>query len=288
MAIKDDHCQISQSGKIKIISNRLFRQSLQVDAFGANKAMEAKEEKRIKQIIFLGNHKSITNRIMLRRIIKTMNQLKRIWNLAIGYTAAGPILWLLSIHFFIAQFIAESAWKTPPYNWQLNAISDLGAISCGEFDGRFVCSPLHDLMNTSLIILGLCMVIGSVLIYQQLRRSRVGFIMMTLAGFGAILVGIFPEDTIYWAHIVGQDLAFVFGNIALIIFGFTWRLKPWHKWYSIISGSVALVALFLFLSHNRFFLGLGGMERIVCYPLILWLIVTGMYLSFFKSKISDN
>jgi hypothetical membrane protein len=217
-----------------------------------------------------------------------MNQLKRIWNSLIGSPIAGPSLWLFSIHFFIIQFIAESAWKTPPYSWQLNAISDLGAITCGEFDGRFVCSPFHALMNTSLIVLGLCMIIGSAIIYRQLGRSRVGFTMMALAGFGAFLVGIFPEDTIYWAHLLGQDLAFVFGNIALIIFGFTWRLKPWHKWYSIVSGSVALVALILFLTYNRFFLGLGGMERLVCYPLILWLFVTGTYLIFSRSKYTDR
>jgi hypothetical membrane protein len=132
-------------------------------------------------------------------------------------------------------------------------------------------------MNTSLILLGLGMVIGSLFLYAKLRRSRVGFSLMAIAGIGAILVGIFPEDSIYWAHIVGQDFAFVFGNISLIVFGFTLRFPRWFKWYSIASGSVALVALVLFLSHNRFFLGLGGMERVVAYPLIIWLIVTGVY-----------
>jgi hypothetical membrane protein len=184
----------------------------------------------------------------------------------------------MSFQFFIAEIVAASGWKTPPYSWRLNAISDLGATGCGLFDDeRFVCSPLHSLMNASLVLLGLGMVIGSVLLYLQLRRSRVGFSLMATAGVGAILVGIFPEDSIFWAHIVGQDLAFVFGNIALIVFGLTLRFPRWFKWYSIASGSVALVALFLFLSHHRFFLELGGMERVVAYPLIIWLIVAGVY-----------
>ena len=55
------------------------------------------------------------------------------------------------------------------------------------------------------------------------------------------------------------------------------RFPRWFQWYSIASGLVALVALVLFLSHQRFFLELGGMERVVAYPLIVWLTVTGMY-----------
>lgn len=134
-------------------------------------------------------------------------------------------------------------------------------------------------MNTSLVVLGLGMAIGAVLIYQALHKSRAGFIMMTLAGIGAILVGVFPLDTIFWAHLVGQDLAFILGNIALIVFGCTLHLRRWFKWYSVLSGSVALAALCLFLSHHDFFLGLGGMERVVSYPLIIWLIVAGLYMA---------
>ncbi|HEU4785263.1 MAG TPA: DUF998 domain-containing protein [Ktedonobacterales bacterium] len=192
------------------------------------------------------------------------------------YPLAGPILWISSIQFFLVQIVVVSAWKRP-YSWRLNAISDLGAISCGPFDDRYVCSPFHGLMNISFILLGLTMAVGSVLMYQAVHKSRVGFSLMALAGVGAIVVGLFPEDTTYWAHIVGQDLAFILGNIALIVFGFTLHLQRWFNWYSILSGVVALVALYLFLSHNRFFLGLGGMERVVAYPLILWLIVTGLY-----------
>jgi hypothetical membrane protein len=198
---------------------------------------------------------------------------------------AGPILWISSIQFFLVQVVAASAWTKPPYSWRLNAISDLGAVSCGSFDDRLVCSPLHGLMNASLILLGLGMAIGSVLMYQSVRRSRVGFSLMTLAGIGAILVGLFPEDTVYWAHLVGQDLAFIIGNSALIFFGFTLPGKLWLKWYSVSSGVVALGALYLFLSHYRFFLGLGGMERMVGYPLVIWLIVIGLYMGKHRKKL---
>lgn len=214
-----------------------------------------------------------------------MQILKRIQTYADNYPLVGPIVWLSSIQYFIVQAIAGAAWSTP-YSLHLNAISDLGAIHCGIFDDRFVCSPMNGLMNASLILLGLGMTIGSLLIYQNLRRSRVGFSLMAIAGIGAILVGLFPEDTIYWVHILGADLAFLVGNIALIVFGFTLRFPRWFKWYSVVSGVVALVALYLFLSHNRFFLGLGGMERVVAYPQTIWLIVFGLYMVKNRSRLA--
>lgn len=205
---------------------------------------------------------------------------KRISRFASRHPFVGPAAWIMSSQFFLAQLVVAAGWQSPPYSWRLNAISDLGATGCGLFDDeRYVCSPLHALMNGSLMLLGLTMIIGSVLIYFQLRRAGAGFILMSLAGVGAILVGIFPEDSTFWAHLAGQDLAFVFGNIALIVFGLTLPFSRLFRWYSVASGVVALVALGLFLSHHRFFLELGGMERVVAYPLIIWLTVAGTYIA---------
>jgi hypothetical membrane protein len=134
-------------------------------------------------------------------------------------------------------------------------------------------------MNTSLVLLGLSMTIGSVLLHQELRQSRTGFSLMGVAGVGAVLVGLFPEDTTYWAHIAGADLAFLLSNIALVVFGLGLHLPRWFSWYSVLSGSVALVALCLFLTHHRSFLGLGGMERVVAYPHTVWLIVFALHMA---------
>ena len=203
----------------------------------------------------------------------------------IRYPLAGPIIWLLSVQYFLVQVLVASAWKSP-YSWRLNAISDLGATSCSQFDGRCGCSPLHGLMNVSLILLGLSMTIGAVLMYQEFHRSQVGFCLMAVAGVGAILVGLFAENTIYWAHIAGADLAFLLSNIALIFFGLSLCLPRWFRWYSLASGAVALVALCLFLTHNRFFLGLGGMERVAAYPQTIWLIVFGLYMSKSRNRLA--
>lgn len=203
----------------------------------------------------------------------------RLQPLATRCPLAGPLVWLSTIQFFIVQVVVAAAWTKPLYSWRLNAISDLGAVKCGPFDNsRLVCSPQHGLMNASFILLSLCMTVGAVLLYQQFRKSRAGFSMMAISGIGAFLVGLFPEDTVFWAHITGQDLAFLFGNIALIIMGLRLPLPRWLKWYSVASGVVALSGMYLFLSHHRFFLGLGGMERVAAYPQIIWLVVFGLYM----------
>ena len=208
-----------------------------------------------------------------------MSSSQRIGPIASRYPLAAPILWLSSVQYFLVQAVAAGTWGQPRYSWRLNAISDLGATRCGQFDGRYVCSPAHAAMNVSLIILGFGMAVGSVLFLQELRRSRTGFLLMAVAGLGAMLVGFFPEDTVYWAHVTGADLAFLVGNVALIAFGLSRGFPRWLRWYAAGSGVVALVALYLFLSHHRFFLGLGGMERVVAYPQTIYLIVFGAYMS---------
>ena len=53
-------------------------------------------------------------------------------------------------------------WRWPrPYNISRNTISDLGNTACGTWKGRYVCSPLHDLMNGSFIALGITMLLGA-------------------------------------------------------------------------------------------------------------------------------
>ena len=189
----------------------------------------------------------------------------------------GSVLWLSTIQFFITQIIVAFAWSNPPYSWDRMTISELGATICGQVDGRYMCSPMHSLMNGSFVVLGLAMFIGSVLLYLKLRRSRAGFTLMAIAGAGAMMVGFVPMDTIYWLHIVGADTAFLLGNIALIVFGLTLGLPNWFKWYSIVSGIIALLGLVLFFTHTHFLLGLGGMERVVAYPMVAWMFVFAVY-----------
>jgi hypothetical membrane protein len=211
-----------------------------------------------------------------------MHASKRIKVFTDKYPLLGPIFWMVSIQYFIIQLVAAFAWSNPSYSFNNNAISDLGNTACGLFSERYVCSPFYSLMNISFMLLGITMIAGSFLIYQEFiknAQNRIGFIFMALAGFGTFLVGAFPENTVKELHFIGALLPFLLGNIALLIFGFSLGLQGKFKFYTIASGVVALIALPLFFTKTYLGLSLGGMERLVAHPQTVWLIIFGLYMS---------
>jgi hypothetical membrane protein len=199
---------------------------------------------------------------------------------------AGPVCWMLSAQFFVMQLIVARAWANPSYSLTRNTISDLGVTTCGTYRSQFVhnqlvCSPLHAWMNVSLLVLGATMVIGATLIYQEFRGRRgsaVGFGCMALAGFGTVMVGLFPENTLSSLHIIGAGLPFLIGNIGLVVLGMSLGLPRLLRVYTILSGLIMLIALALLLSNHYMGLGIGGMERITAYPQTAWFIVFGAYM----------
>jgi hypothetical membrane protein len=204
------------------------------------------------------------------------------------YPLVGPTFWVISLQYFVTQLAVASGWPRP-YSWLHNAISDLGNTACGIYGDRYVCSPYYTWMNASFIVLGATMVAGSLLIYQEFRKSRAslaGFSFMGLAGIGTILVGLFPENTISALHSLGAILPFLIGNIGLIVLGLSLDISRSFRIYSVLSGVVALVALPLFYTHNYLGLGLGGMERLTAYPQTVWLILFGMYMSRSRFRIA--
>lgn len=197
------------------------------------------------------------------------------------YPLVGPIMWMLCIEYFIIQLIVAIDWKYA-YSITRNTISDLGNTRCGVYGGRYVCSPLHSLMNASFITLGVFMMLGSILIYHEFKENKwslIGFGLMFLAGFGTLLVGSFPENTISGLHITGAFLALCIGNVAIVVLGAVLKLPLSFRIYSIASGLISLLALGLFFNHSYVGIGMGGTERIAGYPQTLWLIIFAIYVS---------
>lgn len=210
-----------------------------------------------------------------------MKQLPKIKTFTDRYPFVGPIIWMLSIQYYLIQVVTAQAWAMP-YSWAQNTISDLGNTACGNYAGRFVCSPLHSSMNASFITLGITMMAGSPLIYQEFKKtklSRIGFSLMALAGLGTLFVGLFPENSINLLHSLGAFLPFFVGNIGIIVLGLTLDIPKTLRLYTLFSGVIALIALGFFLTHHYLGLGIGGMERVTAYPQTMWLIVFGVYIS---------
>lgn len=204
------------------------------------------------------------------------------------YPLIGPAFWIASIQFFIINLVVALAWP-PHYSFLNNTISDLGNTVCGDYGGRYVCSPDHILMNISFIVLGATMIAGSALIYHEFRTSwpsALGFSFMAIGGLGTLLVGIFPENTISGLHVLGATLPFLIGNLSMIILGLNLKMPQSLRVYSIVSGAVALVAALLFVTNHYLGLGTGGMERLAANLQTVWLIVFGLYIS--KNHFAKN
>ena len=196
------------------------------------------------------------------------------------YPKLGPILYVSSIQFFAVQIFVAMQWN-PPYSLARDTISDLGNTACGTFNSRPVCSPLHGLMNASFIVLGIAMTAGSILISRKFAKSRaatVGFAAMAASGIGVIIVGIFPENSIPAFHGLGAAIPFTLGNAALIIIAAAPVLPAALRLYSFLSGTLAVLALVSYSSSHYLGLGEGGIERVVAYPQVVWLIVIGIFL----------
>ena len=76
------------------------------------------------------------------------------------------------------------------------------------------------------LLLGLIMAVGSALLYHEFTEKppgaagpMFGFALMGLAGFGAILVGLFPENVNPTMHKVGAFLAIGMGNATIFALG---------------------------------------------------------------------
>lgn len=200
---------------------------------------------------------------------------------------AGAIAWIVAVQFFVTQVVVASAWSRP-FSLRLDYISDLGNTACGPYPAgstNLVCSPWHAAMNLSFIVLGITMIVGARLTRSVFPAGWVRSVaasLFAMAGVGVILVGIYPENTDNARHVVGAGVNFVAGNIAMIIYGLALAQQPErHRalmQFSLVTGTLGLLATLLFVTGQFLGLGLGGMERVAAYPMTVWQIVAGIAL----------
>ncbi|MDQ2874772.1 MAG: DUF998 domain-containing protein [Actinomycetota bacterium] len=197
-----------------------------------------------------------------------------------SYPKLGPLLYLASIQYFAAQLLAGLFWLTP-YSVSRDTISDLGNTACGTWNGRYVCSPLHGLMNGSFIVLGITMILGSALTFRHFasgRAAAAGFAAIAVSGLGVVMVGLFPENSVPALHGLGAAAPFVLGNVALFVLGLALEVPAVLRGYLFLSGIVAILGLAAYASSHYLGLGEGGIERVVAYPQTICLTVLGCYL----------
>jgi len=198
----------------------------------------------------------------------------------------GPLFLILTIEYFLAQFIAQLGW--PGYSIRDLDVSALGITTCGPFMDPTtkvtfqVCSPLHLVMNAGFILLGILTIVGMFLsrgAFPKRKLTSTGILFITLGGLGEILAGLFPGNVNLALHAIGALLHWVIGGTGVLLIGFgILRTNRAVAIFSLICAAIVIIGFFLYGNHVYLGLGRGGMERVTAYPQTIWLIVIGLIL----------
>ena len=189
---------------------------------------------------------------------------------------AGTLLTIGALQWFFGVMIAEGLHEgynlTPsqwiPYSNQIHYVSELGLGSTAP------------IFNVSTIILGLMVAFAAYLLYLKSKEILFSSLLF-ICGVGAAGVGVFPTN-IQPIHGIFQLFALWFGAFSAIL---SYRKQEAPLSYiSAVLGIVSFVTSIVFfpclgleVNNMSTFLGLGKgvMERIVIYPLILWVVSYG-------------
>jgi hypothetical membrane protein len=185
---------------------------------------------------------------------------------------AGLLLFVGVVQFVLAVVISEAIYSG--YSVGRQYMSDLGDWSLA---GNFAI-----IFNVSSILLGIFIVAGAYFIQLGLK-NRLFTSLLVLNGVGWLGVGVIAENVLLPLHSLFAVLfIFLFGAFAAIM-SYKVEKSPF-SYVSVILGAVILLAFVLFslgaYVNSDFYLGLGlgGVERFIIYPLLLWMLGFGAFL----------
>jgi len=213
------------------------------------------------------------------------------FSLATSRTLVGAWAKVSVLQFFLAEAITIAGWAGPaPYSRRFNYISDLGALHCGVYAGRDVCSPLHLVMNLSFVLQGTAMIVGALFLNAAVFRVAaklvspakaahplsivVSRLLIAVAGTGMVVVGLVPEDLLPPLHYTGAVMFFVAGGLSLLATAWSWRHVTRASWLLLGCGLVSLASTAVFQFGSGF--EAGTVERLMGYPITIGLAVVGL------------
>jgi hypothetical membrane protein len=183
------------------------------------------------------------------------------------YSSAGFVL-LMGI------ITAETKYPVFRHYTSRQEISDLGGTRPPH---GLVTQPSAMIFDTTMLIAGVLLLAGAFALWR-LYRDRLLTVVSTLFGVGALGVGIFPGNTT--PHPFVAMIAFVFSALTAIA-AVRVTSAPF-RFMSLAVGLLSLIALIVsFLGDSSPIaksIGIGGVERWVVLPMILWLAFFGGHL----------
>lgn len=182
---------------------------------------------------------------------------------------AGTLLFLAGSIIIMGIITGETFYPTG-YSTFNNEISDLGGT---RPPNSIIHEPSATIFNITMLVTGMMIFIASLFIHQQFKKWLFT-IPLTIFGLGVFGVGIFPGHVVFW-HGIFALVTFTFGSITCIT---AFKIVPPPlRYIGICIGTMSLIFLY---GANIFipYIGAGGTERWVAYPVVLWLIGFGGFL----------
>ena len=189
--------------------------------------------------------------------------------------AGGALLFIAGTLILMGIITAEALYPGT-YSTHANEISDLGAT---RPPNSIIYQPSATIFDVSMMAIGLMVLAATWFVHRAFARRSVS-IPLAVLGLGALGVGLFPGNT-GTPHALFAMATFVSGGIA----GIT-AARVTTAPFRLISGTLGAVSLATLVgylvagdSSPMAELGIGGIERWIVYPIVLWVTAFGGYLS---------
>lgn len=188
----------------------------------------------------------------------------------------GGVLLTVAGASILMGIITAEALYPGAYATGANEVSDLGGTRPPD---SVVYQPSAAIFNLSMVGVGIMVILAAWFAHRAFGRRSVS-IPIAILGIGALGVGLFPGNTGN-PHAVFAMVTFIAGGVAAISAART-ASGPF-RWVSTALGAVSLLTLVTYMvlgdGTPMAALGIGGIERWIVYPVILWLVAFGGYLS---------
>jgi hypothetical membrane protein len=184
----------------------------------------------------------------------------------------GALISLAGMFILMGIITAETQYpRGLHYSTFANEISDLGGTVPPN---SIITQPSAHIFDWTLIVTGLMLIVGVICVHEAHHRKLLT-IPAVLLGIGVLGVGLFPGNH-HDIHRTFSMATFLFGGLAAT---FSW--KATEGLFRYITLLLGVTSLFFLVAGTGLFegtLGVGGLERWIAYPIVMWMVLFGGYI----------
>jgi hypothetical membrane protein len=187
---------------------------------------------------------------------------------------AGALLSITGIGLILSIIINEALYPAARhYSTFANTISDLGGTLPPN---SYMVQPNRLIFIVTMAVTGTLVLAATYLLWRVEQRRRF-LVALGALGVGMIGIAVFPGN-VATLHPLFSLLAFLAGSIAAILS--RKLLDAPLRYFAVALGSMALLATVFGLDAFANWgpqaeIGIGGVERLIAYPVLLWLVLIG-------------